>query len=903
MSQVLTVFSAAVITATITAIVTSAPSSAAAPFNAGYIISDGIMTNKDSMSLATVSTFINAKNANCTDYLAPCLRNYTENGKSAAQIIYDAAQAYNINPQVLLVVLQKETWLVTDPKPEPWQYRTAMGYGCPDTAPCNTQYYGFTNQVNKAAYMFHAIITQNPGWGTPYVPGPNYVQYNPNESCGGSTILIANWATAALYNYTPYQPNAAALAAGYGSAEPCGAYGNRNFWLYFNDWFGSPTNKDFSIVKSPNSPQQYVVYNNLKQYIPSPYIKEAWGIDFLPIETVDQSYIDSLVNGPSLDIVYRSNGGSQLYMVDNGKSYYIPSVEMMKTWGLTNKAISNVPTGLSLTPAGSGSLSYILHAIGGNTLYMMDGVSANNTTILRRYASPEVISAIEGPSYTITSVSNELFSALSSDIRTDITSTKAAYGGSEYQLISGSRRSTTYQIAQLYPGVATQVSPITFNRFSQGNVMTPFIYNPETGMVHLVQNGLKYHVTTPQLLNEWTGGKQEVVTVNPGFASLVPSSQTPLLSTITKTGSSAYIISGGTKSQIPPQLFAAYTSQNSRAFPVSQALLDTLANGNKIITRVITNRATGEYFVLDDSSILHGVPSMNIVTAWSRGSGGVTTATGDTLAGFSIGSVAQSVVSDGSKTYAIVDGVLRSTSEFSSQWRLPQPMVLTDSTLATLPKGLPLQPVMRTGNLFYRMFDGVPYVTTDQKIAVMWGIPGEAEDYSEFLDTYYPSRGMLTPVTEFDGSFYMADQDKLILMNQSMYANMKTVYPVMSVDPRSTGMSIYNWTQPVFRNQQGGWYVMDGGSLRTFTHPVILAHWTSSIMRPELVATPLFISQFPVSLPIERAVIDKRDGKIYSAENATKRWITSWNTYTTQYAPYTLVSDTLVNTLPSGPNL
>ena len=43
-----------------------------------------------------------------------------------------------------------------------------------------------------------------------------------------------------MYRYTPYQPNEGALAAGYGTAY-CGAYGNRNFYLYFEDWFGGIT--------------------------------------------------------------------------------------------------------------------------------------------------------------------------------------------------------------------------------------------------------------------------------------------------------------------------------------------------------------------------------------------------------------------------------------------------------------------------------------------------------------------------------------------------------------------------------------------------------------------------------------------------------------------------------------
>src|SRR5690606_8182666 len=56
-----------------------------------------------------------------------------------------------------------------------------------------------------------------------------------------------------LYNYTPYQPNAAALSAGWGTA-PCGAYGNRNFYLYFTGWFGSTRNPSYYATAIRQSP-------------------------------------------------------------------------------------------------------------------------------------------------------------------------------------------------------------------------------------------------------------------------------------------------------------------------------------------------------------------------------------------------------------------------------------------------------------------------------------------------------------------------------------------------------------------------------------------------------------------------------------------------------------------------
>jgi len=249
--------------------------SAVSGFQAGRIMDDSVFSDKNSMSAVQIQTFLNAKMPVCdtwgtqpyggttrAQYAASrgvstpftCLKDYSENGKHSSQIIYDVAQKYSINPQVLIVLLQKEQGLVTDDWPWPVQYRAATGYGCPDTAPCDSQYYGLTNQLDWAAKMFRAIINDSPTWYTPYELGNNYIQYSPDSNCGGSVVNIQNRATQALYNYTPYQPSQAAIDAGWGTV-PCGAYGNRNFYLYFTSWFGSTRGGDlFSYDIVMNSP-------------------------------------------------------------------------------------------------------------------------------------------------------------------------------------------------------------------------------------------------------------------------------------------------------------------------------------------------------------------------------------------------------------------------------------------------------------------------------------------------------------------------------------------------------------------------------------------------------------------------------------------------------------------------
>ncbi|MEV7972692.1 hypothetical protein [Cellulomonas sp. NPDC089187] len=227
-------------------------------FDPGMIISDALFYDTSSMSAAQVQSFLDSKGASCRPSAGnTCLKDFRQttatraadarctgtytgaSNETAAQIIAKVAAACGINPQVLLVTLQKEQGLVTASAGKSAAvYQKAMGYGCPDTAPCDTLYYGFFNQVYNAAHQFQNYAAKPTSYA--HRAGMvNQVRFHPNASCGSSAVYIQNQATASLYNYTPYQPNAAALAAGYGTGNSCSSYGNRNFWNYFTDWFGS----------------------------------------------------------------------------------------------------------------------------------------------------------------------------------------------------------------------------------------------------------------------------------------------------------------------------------------------------------------------------------------------------------------------------------------------------------------------------------------------------------------------------------------------------------------------------------------------------------------------------------------------------------------------------------------
>ncbi|WP_341463316.1 cell wall-binding repeat-containing protein [Mobiluncus curtisii] len=258
--------------------VESDPTSAVVGFNPGMIISDEVFYNPNTMDPNAIQQFLNTQGRACVPGVdtvpgpngepqpvtVVCLKDYVEStpdrpadaycpaayqgavGESAAQIIWKVSQACQVNPQVLLVTLQKEQGLLTrsGKSLKLSNYQKAMGYGCPDTAPCNTQYYGFFNQLYRAAHRFH-YYQHHPEKFRHRAGRVNNLLYHPSRNsdgsykCGTTPVFIENQATAGLYNYTPYTPNAAALAAGGGLGDKCSSYGNRNFYRFFTSWFGS----------------------------------------------------------------------------------------------------------------------------------------------------------------------------------------------------------------------------------------------------------------------------------------------------------------------------------------------------------------------------------------------------------------------------------------------------------------------------------------------------------------------------------------------------------------------------------------------------------------------------------------------------------------------------------------
>src|SRR5690606_38501387 len=133
-------------------------------FNAANIISDDLFYDANAMTEAEIQSFLNAKIGACAN--GACLNVLNANVASrpravststgnvvceqfdgglhsAAEIIHRAQVACGISAKVILVTLQKEQAIVTSRAPSQAALDRAMGYACPDTAPCAVDSLGF----------------------------------------------------------------------------------------------------------------------------------------------------------------------------------------------------------------------------------------------------------------------------------------------------------------------------------------------------------------------------------------------------------------------------------------------------------------------------------------------------------------------------------------------------------------------------------------------------------------------------------------------------------------------------------------------------------------------------------------------------------------------------------------
>lgn len=334
-----------------------------ADFNPNELISDSQFSDTKSMSGAgAIQKFLESKSsvlANTSPDFLTMLREPQNTSlkealedphpnkdtlRTAAELIWDASQSSGINPQVVLVTLNKEQGLITGnfaPDRVQRSLDYAMGFGCPDSGGCGETYKGFYHQLfggldAEGSRYLGSVKSLMRSFTTPGGRGPFYnggaakvgdtiVLGNTLGGYEGvqaqQTITIKNSATAALYRYTPHVFN-----------------GNYNFFRYFKEWFGFSGG---SLMKVRGDKNLYVVENG-SLYTASPFVAQLRGLSSASARTVSskelRKYGTRKVYGPPDNTIVKYNDKLFVFI---GNVMKPASESVIKQRGLNpNSAIS-----------------------------------------------------------------------------------------------------------------------------------------------------------------------------------------------------------------------------------------------------------------------------------------------------------------------------------------------------------------------------------------------------------------------------------------------------------------------------------------------------------------------------------------------------------------------------------
>jgi hypothetical protein len=443
--------------------VVSTGTAMAADYSNSDLMSDQVFDNVGSMTATQIQAFLNGSDARIPGG-STCLKNYTDvnfywdgsnwhygdntesaNGTlvsspwnsawgpaqiPAYQAIYQSAQQWGFNPQVLLATLQKEESLITGTSCSNQQYWSAMGYDCPDaggqysyptigvsnTCVEEQGYVGFSRQVLWAGWQLKFDKERslgNTSWdGDDSVTYGGYMTQGTYARCGtcsttyydgyatldGVSTYMSDGATAAFYTYTPHL--------------------NQALPGIFETWFGStmggPAASFSSFTQSTTTPTigepvtvSYTLTNTLSSSI-----------------TLDTALIADRFNGTNLD--FAGQGTTTLTAgqaktitgtftpTSVGQYQVWPSYSLNDVWysGQTVNINANLPS-LSLTSGPSISPefplvgqqftpSFTIKNTGNQPAYIGTLLLANRTAGLNTDYQSVTTSIQPGQSYTYT---------------------------------------------------------------------------------------------------------------------------------------------------------------------------------------------------------------------------------------------------------------------------------------------------------------------------------------------------------------------------------------------------------------------------------------------------------------------------------------------------------------------
>jgi hypothetical protein len=301
-----------------------------AGFDPNNIITDQDMFDVTRMSKSRLLAFMDTKGS-----LADVqVKDIDGVMKSTAEVIWRVANSYQVNPQYLLALLQKEQSLVENDTPASQRALDwATGYGvcddCSKDDPAIQNFKGFANQVEYAAKQFREKNLLRLLGGGQTLSG---MAVGKTTVVDGITVTPVNNATASLYTYTPH------------------IHGNLNLWRIWKRWFAK-NYPDGTVVIGQPSGDIWWIRNGVKRPFDSALVASTL-VDLTKAVKASDTELASYEDGEAINFpnysLLRDPSGKIWLIVDQSRRRIV-NMETFRKFGFNMDEVEQV-TDADLAP-------------------------------------------------------------------------------------------------------------------------------------------------------------------------------------------------------------------------------------------------------------------------------------------------------------------------------------------------------------------------------------------------------------------------------------------------------------------------------------------------------------------------------------------------------------------------
>ncbi|MGV9002169.1 MAG: hypothetical protein ACOH18_04440 [Candidatus Saccharimonadaceae bacterium] len=943
----------------------------ATDWSAGRIADDIVFQNSNEMSIASIQAFLQSKLPSCdirgervselgggtrAQYGAAngnpapftCLTNYYEvpkttpgtgvpvnnygqynsdgstfipaGAKSAAEIIKNVAIKYQLNPKVLIVKLATESPgpLTSDSWPFQRQYLYAMGSHCPDSGPngsanCDANYSGFSLQMDSAGSLIRGYLDNmtQPWWTYKKPFQTNYVLWQVTErNCGGSNLYLQTKATAALYTYTPYQPNSAALNNMYGTGDTCSAYGNRNFWRVWNDWFGSTLDK-VQYVQDQSSDAQYLLYDGKKQALTYDGLL-AWGIDKLPLIKLSSAALDATPSASTPLTRYATidGTGAQIF-VDNG-TYYDVTDSIKTSWGnFRNTQQAIIPWKVLDLLQFGGLLQ--------NTVTYSDGQYLMEGGILYPFANSNMVRTWSRNNGDSSIMSSRYYSEtpLSSTV---VSKNLATVDGKRYLLDGNKSYSVPVSMSPLFDSWPSfMISSQSLGRYSGLGPLSPSIRQNGDSTSYIIDTGATKRIipSTDVLNNVILPGSTQSVLSSDAAQQFAVNSSNVTSSFIKNSAGSVFLLNMGVKSVVAVET-AAQLGITSSATLLSDALINTYATSGVSVGQLIQQPGDAGIYLADAGkkipitqlAILNLISDNQRVTTLSPTDFAIIPLSTSTMTPYiQKNSTTEASILDGKKAYKLntTDSINRET------WNLPTITNVSATTylyLTANKNSSNISSNIQAQNGEFCLVTKGRYCAEQSAMIFAWGLTDNTIFPSDTLLSFYniSRKGALTRFavtntgpqspniyTAIDGKLLKVDSPD-ILLNIGYAGESFTAIPSAQLTALSSAVAFNGFL--VTNSSTDAHWVIDGGKKRLIPTN-IYPYWGGQ----NLSVSSSYLEFFPQAQNVSRSVMGTDGSTIWGVDGSKKRAIATYPVYSAGWSVYTNISPYLFNLLPRGADI